>query len=277
MGERSDDEVPLQGGVANAGAVVRVGDHVLRPSNPHTPAVHRFLRALRTAGFTGASAPVGVDGDGRERLGFVEGDVAVPPFPAWVQTDEVLVSITELLAVFHRASALVGVRPDDGPWSDEMADPRGGTVVCHNDVCLENVVLRDGRAVALLDFDFCAPGRPVHDLAQFARMCVPIDDDINAERLGWRSPDRPGRLRLVADNYGLDPAGRSELLAVVDDTMARAGEFVQRRVALGDPGFVAMWQQMGGQERFDRRRRWWLDHRPAFARALDLRGQLRRG
>ena len=49
-----------------------------------------------------------------------------------------------------------------------MADPEGGPVVCHNDVCLENVVFRNGEAVALLDFDFAAPGRPVYDLACFA-------------------------------------------------------------------------------------------------------------
>jgi hypothetical protein len=269
MGARPQPEVPLQGGVANAGAVVRVGEHVLRPSNPHTSAVHRFLRALRATGFDGASEPVGVDADGRERLVYVPGEVAVPPFPDWVQTDGALASITELLEAFHRASALVGLN-DDGPWSDEMADPQGGTVVCHNDVCLENVVFCDGRAVALLDFDFCAPGRPVYDLAQFARMCVPIDDDVNAERLGWRAPDRPRRLRLVADTYGLDSGGRSELLAVLDDSMARAGEFVRRRVEAGDPNFVAMWQQMGGQERFDRRRRWWLADRPAFVEALGL-------
>lgn len=268
MGERSDHEVPLAGGVANAGAVVRVGAHVLRPSNPHTPAVHRFLHALRATGFAGASDPVGVDPDGRERLVFIDGQVAVPPFPPWVQTDDALVSVTELLAAFHRAAARVDVALGGDPWSSEMADPQGGTVVCHNDVCLENVVFRDGRAVALLDFDFCAPGRPVYDLAQFARMCVPIDDEVNAERLGWRAPDRPRRLRLVADTYGLDGEGRAELLAVLDESMARAGEFVRRRVEAGDANFVAMWQQMGGQERFDRRRRWWFAERPAFVDAL---------
>ena len=50
-----------------------------------------------------------------------------------------------------------------------MADPDGGSVMCHNDVCLENVVFRDGRAVTLLDFDFAAPGRRSFDLAAFAR------------------------------------------------------------------------------------------------------------
>ena len=52
-------------------------------------------------------------------------------------------------------------------WSDEMRDPDplGDVVICHNDVCPENVVYRDGVAVALLDFDFAAPGRRVYDVA----------------------------------------------------------------------------------------------------------------
>ena len=87
-----------------------------------------------------------------------------------------------------------------------MADPEGGPVVCHNDVCLENVVFRDGEAVALLDFDFAAPGRPVYDLACFARMCVPIDDDENRARFGWHGDDLPrdcgGRRYLRARRRG---------------------------------------------------------------------------
>ena len=85
-----------------------------------------------------------------------------------------------------------------------LADPAGGTVVCHNDVEPSNVVFRDGIAVALLDFEFAAPGRPVYDLAHLARFWVPIDDDFDQARLGWRPADRPARLRLVADAYGLD-------------------------------------------------------------------------
>jgi len=29
-----------------------------------------------------------------------------------------------------------------------------------------------------------------------------------------------------------------------------------------------MWEWMGGQERWDRRKRWWAQERPAFAAAL---------
>jgi hypothetical protein len=262
------DEVPLQGGVANAGAVVRAGAYVLRPSNRHSGSVHAFLRAVRETGFQGSSHPVGVDPDGRERLEFIAGDVPLTPYPPWARSDGALASVAELMARFHRASALATSAVPGGSWSDEMADPTGGPIICHNDVCLENVVFRDGVAVALLDFDFCAPGRPLYDLAQFARMCVPVDDDVNAARLGWVDPDRPSRLRLVADTYGLAATGRAELLDLLDDAMALGGEFVRRRVEAGDPNFVAMWAAMGGQERFDRRRRWWGVARPAFSAAM---------
>jgi len=265
------DEVPLAGGVANAGSVVRVGPHVLRPSNPHTPSIHAFLASLRAAGFDGASQPVGVDPDGRERLELIEGDVPLPPFPAWAQTDAALASIATLMAGLHRASSAFD--PSGHTWSDELADPEGGTlvghdIVCHNDVCLENVVFRDGIAVGLLDFDFAAPGRPVYDLAAFARMCVPIDDDVNARRQGWLAPDKPARLRLVADAYGLIESERPMLLAALDQSIEAGGAFVRRRVEAGDPAFIAMWDAMGGAERFDRRRRWWTDRRDEFVAAL---------
>ena len=148
-------------------------------------------------------------------------------------------------------------------------DPQGGTgddVVCHNDVCLENVVFHDGIAVALLDFDFAAPGRPAYDLAQFARMCVPIDDESRV-RFGWRPADLEARLRLVADAYGLDP-GRDELFAALADGIARGGEFVRRRVEAGDVNFIAMWESMGGMARFDRRREWFATHADRFRDAL---------
>ena len=263
------EEEVLVGGVANAGAVVRVGDLVLRPSNPFTPTIHRFLRELRAAGFAGASLPVGTASDGREELEFIPGDVPVTPFPDWAQTDEVLASISTLMRRFHLASAGIQV---EGEWNTEMADPgplgADRVIVCHNDVCLENVVFRQGEAVALLDFDFAAPGRPLYDLAQFARMCVPVDDPTSAADLGWHETDKPARLRVVADAYGLSERERLEFHAVLGATIDRGGEFVLRRVEAGDRNFIQMWDQIGGMERFDRRRRWWDERAVDFAAAL---------
>jgi hypothetical protein len=259
-------EQQLDGGIANAGQVVRVGPHVLRPSSPHSASIHAFLRAVRRAGFEGAPTPVGVDPDGRERLVFIDGDVPVPPYPGWSQTDTALASVATLLRGLHDAAH--GFDPEGLTWDDSLADPAGGTVVCHNDVCPENVVFRDGLAVALLDFEFAAPGRPVYDVAHLARLCVPIEDEFDQARLGWRPADRPARLRLVADAYGLDRDGRAALLPAMDDAIARVDAAVRRSVAAGDPNAVALWTRTGGGERYDRRRRWWTDHHDEFAAAL---------
>jgi thiamine kinase-like enzyme len=121
--------------------------------------------------------------DGRERLRFIAGDVAVPPFPAWAQSDDALASVSALIRRLHDASR--GLDLSDCTWSDEMADPEGGPVLCHNDVCLENVVFRDGAAVGLLDFDFVAPGRAVWDLARFATVCVPLATSCSQSLIAW--------------------------------------------------------------------------------------------
>src|SRR5450755_2337565 len=231
--DTEDVDENLVGGIANAGEVVRSGEFVLLPTNPYSATIHGFLKALRGTGFQGASLPVEIGNDFRERLIYIEGDVPVPPFPAWAQSDKALASITRLIRSFHAASRRVVIPP--GSWSDEMADPEGGPIICHNDICLENVVFRGGEAVGLLDFDFAAPGRPIYDLAALALMCVPIDDDLSAERKGWALVDRPTRLRLVAAIYGLNDSGRAQLLDHLDRLVQRGGVFVQRRVTEGDP------------------------------------------
>jgi hypothetical protein len=260
------DEQPLEGGIANAGEVVRIGPHVLRPWSPHSGSIHAFLRAVRAAGFEGAPMPVGIDEDGRERLVFIEGDVPRLPYPEWSQSDVTLASIAQLLHGMHDAAR--GFEARGMSWDDRLADPTGGTLVCHNDVELSNVVFRDGIAVALLDFELAAPGRPIYDLAQLARLCVPIEDDFDQARMGWRPAERPARLRVVADAYGLDRDSRPELLSALDDAIDRIETTARRRIDTADPNAVAMLKSTGGIEKYDRRRRWWTDHHDEFAAAL---------
>jgi hypothetical protein len=267
---RPDDDVEvLAGGVGNAGAVMRVGGHVLRPTSAHSPAIHALLGHLEAVGFEGAPRVLGVEPDGRERLGFIPGDVPIPPFPTWSLTDAVLASTAALLRRFHDAT--VGfAAPPGATWSTEMADPDPGDdpVLCHDDVCPENVVFRDGHAVALLDFEFAAPGRRTWDLAALARMCVPVDTDEDAARLGRGGLDPVARLRVVADAYGLEGDDRTDLVDALAAQVATGGEFVRRRVEAGEAAFVAMWEAMGGQARYDRRAAWFERTRPAFLAAL---------
>lgn len=263
--EQPPREEVLHGGVANAGLVVRIGDETHRPAGVQSPTVHGLLAHVRAAGFDGVPEPLGISA-GRERLRFVPGDVPTPPFADWSQSDAALASTAALLRRFHDAT--VGfVAPADAGWDRELADPQGGDVICHNDVCPENVVYRAGEAVALLDFDFAAPGRRVFDLASLARMCVPIDTDADAARTGRRGLDPFTRLRVAADGYGLT-TDRAELVDTLADQMRGGGAFVQRRVDAGDPAFTEMWNQMGGAERYRRRERWFTSNRQRFVDAL---------
>ncbi|RFC70063.1 phosphotransferase [Streptomyces sp. AcE210] len=266
------DSHELPGGMMNAGAVVRRGEVVERPAPPNVRALHAYLRALRRHGFDAAPVPVGVRADGREQLEFITGDVAAPPFPRWAMSETALRSVGGLLRRLHEASA--GVRVDvSAGWAGELADPEGGTMLCHNDVCPENVVFRDGRAVALIDFDQAAPGRPVWDVALTAGYWVPMLDPESAAPLypiPGTSPasDAPARLRLLADSYGLSPRERAELPEVVEQAAEVCRAFVARRVAEGNPAYVQALRDRGGWERWDRIQAWLTARREAFRGAL---------
>lgn len=257
----------LAGGMANAGGVFRRGGLVDRPASRNAAGVHAYLAALRERGFDGAPLGVALDGDGREQLTYVEGEVALPPFPAQVMTDGVLCSVGRLLRRLHDAGA--GVEFDPGAdWDRALADPLGGPVLCHNDVCPENVVFRDGEAVALIDFDLAAPGRPLWDVATVARYWVPMLDPVSAAVQYPGGLHQTRRLRLLADAYGLTPAERAELPAVIEQATAAGRAFVERRVAAGDPAYVAALERHGGWARWDRMQGWLVAHRGAYAAAL---------
>ena len=98
-------EQPLAGGIANLGKVVRVGDTVRRPASTFTDAIFALFEHLHDVGFDGVPRPLGRDDRGREVLSFIEGDVPIPPFPAWSMSDAALASVARLQRRFHEAAA----------------------------------------------------------------------------------------------------------------------------------------------------------------------------
>jgi aminoglycoside phosphotransferase (APT) family kinase protein len=156
--------------------------------------------------------PNGRDEEGRETFEWIEGDVPVPPYPAWSLTDEALASVGRMLRRYH--DAVRSFAPASAvAWSDELADPCGGPTVCHNDASPENVVFRDGEAVALLDFDLAARGRPVWDLANTARMWIPLRPP---ELAGERAHLDPlHRLAVLAAGYSLDDRDHQPLVDAI--------------------------------------------------------------
>jgi hypothetical protein len=257
-------EEPLAGGMGNRGEVLRVGDTVRRPVGDHSPAVSLLLEHLAADGFP-APVPSGRDEEGRERFGWIEGDVPVPPYPGWSLTDEALASVGSLLRRYHDAICSFSP-PHHLHWSNELADPNGGPIICHNDVCPENVVFRDGEAIALLDFDLASPGRPVWDLAHTARMWIPLRPP---ELAGERSHLDPlHRLAVLAAGYGLDSVEHQSLVEAIVISKRLGTRFVERRVRAGEPAFVEAWKQRGGNAGDDRLIAWLDENRQAFLRAL---------
>src|ERR1700722_9427070 len=154
-GDRLPGGQPLSGGTAHRGRVVRVGDTVVRPAAPCWPATHALLRHLAAAGFSGAPRVL-TAGPVTETLTYIAGGAAVPPLTADVLTDGALVSVADLLRRYHGAAA--SFDPSGFAWPRPVPARYRAGLVSHNDVYPANVVFRDGRAVALIDFDLAGPG-----------------------------------------------------------------------------------------------------------------------
>lgn len=263
----SVDETVLVGGVANQGSVVRLGDTVRRPQGRHSRAVAELLRHLELVGFEGVPRSLGTDDRDREVLSWIPGEVPLPPFPDWAMSDEGLISVARLLRGYHDAVDGFMTCNSGFAWSTELADPAGGSVLCHNDICPENVVFRDDRAVALLDFDYVSPGRRVWDVVATAAMWAPL------EAPDWRKTHPPGldavsRTALFADAYGLDEHGRLAFFEVLTQRREVGRSFVTRHLRAGEASFIEMVKQFGGRERWAATDRWLDDEKHRFTAAL---------
>jgi hypothetical protein len=238
-------EVPLVGGDVNVGenVVVRVGDTVRRPQSDRATAVHALLLHFEAVGFDGAPRFLGIDERGREVLSYVEGEPALAPVPA---ADDVLVELGRLLRRMHDAQAGFEL-PDEVRWPDLPVEPTAESVVCHNDLFWPNVVFRDGRPVALIDWDLAAPAPPLYDLASAANHWAPLRPDDEAPEWGLPTEKRGPRLVLLCDAYGLEPRDRVALL----DVVAHLNElgYEAHRVLGGverRPGWKEMWDAGSG-------------------------------
>jgi hypothetical protein len=86
--------------------------------------------------------------------------------------------------------------------------------------------------VAFLDWDLAAP--PVRDLAHAAWQFVPLSDDRGCASNGWtRPPDRPHRLRILCDGYGLPRADRTGFSGAVAERVDATASGIERLAAEG--------------------------------------------
>lgn len=258
-------EERLVGGMHPDDAPVRVGDTVRRPAGSSGAAVRDLLLHLEAVGFDGAPRYLGTDERGREVLSWVDGDVPLPPYPAWSMTDRALADLGRLVRRFHEATATF--RGSASDWATDWADPAGGPVICHDDLFPENVVFRDGRIVALIDFAMAAPGRPLWDVAIAAEVWGPLGDPLRRDR---HPVDLDGiaRLGVLARGYGLDPGRAEELVGVVVEERTAATANIRAEIAAGNASWMRIFTESGGDERVAADDAWIARHRGALIRSI---------
>ena len=196
-----------------------------------------------------------MDDRGREMLSFLPGTPVVPPYPDWALTDEALVSVAHLLRAYHRAVSTFDPAPHVWPPSPPAAFVEG--LVSHNDLNLDNVVFRDGRAVALIDFDLASPGSRLWDVACAARLWAPLrpDSAIDDDRRGRAL----ARFRLFVDSYGLPARDRPRVVEAVRENHGWFRTLIRTHAEEGHAVFAEHWNP----EARERARRYgeWFDAR----------------
>lgn len=255
------DDGPLFGGTANRGRVVKIGDTVHRPAGPYSEAVHALLSHLAARGFAGAPAVVSRD-DRTEILTYIPGTAANEPIPEWALSDDALASVAHLIRDYHRHAA--AFRPSPLGWQRPIPAQWQGPLVTHNDVHPANVIFRNARAVALIDFDLAAPGCAAWELAVAACFWVPLLDgrDVADSRRGRTV----ARLRLLLDSYEAGPELRRDVLTATTQANEWISGIIQDAAAQGHPAFGKLWDQRADQ--YDRSREWLRIQHDELARAI---------
>ena len=239
-----EQEQPLAGG--GMAPVVRAGRTVRRRAGPWTPAVHALLRYLEEAGFDATPRALGVDDQGREVLSYVEGADGhrLGRTHAEVHGDDALAAVAHLIRRYHDLAAGF-VPPARARWQFMAGAPREG-IVCHNDLGPVNTIYREGRPVALIDWDFAAPCPPAWDLAYAAWRYVPLYPDEDCERMGYPILPRGPRLRLFLDAYGLEErAGFLELIRARQQSLY---DTVRLGAEAGDEEYARIWAETRGEQ-----------------------------
>lgn len=161
-----EEDTVLEGGMMNS--PVKKGNVVIRPCTASSATIHRLLRHARSRGLTWVPEPIALD-DTSETLSFIEGEVP-HSMPSWIWNDATLINIARRMRQWHDATE--DFSDPEAVWSFDTGEKQ--EVICHNDFAPYNCVYKNQTFEGLIDFDLCAPGTRLWDIAYTTYRFIPI-------------------------------------------------------------------------------------------------------
>jgi len=220
--------------------VVRAGDTVRRQPKPWSNEVQKLLAHVRSRGFLLVPEPLGFDEQGREVLGYIEGETSatVTPWPGALWSDELLTDVGKTVAAYHRAVADF-VPSDLVQWQYRPRALLPGEIICHHDFAPYNAVFKGGQLLGMVDWEGAGPGTIQEEIAFLAWQWVPLSSSEHEVNDGSEPKvDQVTRLRLLLDSYGYED--RVGLIDAVIERVEISRSGIEERAAAGGLPYVAL-------------------------------------
>ena len=251
-------------GLGSANRVWRVGDTIRRSRWPSSNTTASLLRHLEHKGFRYSPRYLGIDGLDRDVLSLLPGTPM-----ATLRGDDQLVQVAGLLREFHEATADF-TAPSGAVWQveSEPAAPGGGRII-HRDVAAWNLLETGSLITGLVDWDLAGPGRLIEDFAYVAWHFTPLHPEPMGDgSSGPSGADRPRRLRLLADAYGLTADERQTVLSEVASVEVRQAARIADGALTGHKVAARLWRAGRFTENTGRSLSWLAEHRESLTLAL---------
>ncbi len=167
----NNEEIKLEGGNMNA-PVLKDG-RICKERTPASENIHALLCHVRAKSIDWVPESFGIDEAANKHVfSYVEGEVP-HDIPSWIWDESILIDVAQRLCAWHNAAA--DFVPHNDRWL--LACEGGADTICHNDFAPYNWVFRDRSFAGLIDFDTCAPGSRLWDIAYTAYRIVPLLPD----------------------------------------------------------------------------------------------------
>ncbi len=204
---------------------------VHRTAGAWTPSVHVLLKHLRSQGFMQAPEALGFDGEGKEILSYIKGEVGHDPLSLAARSEKALRSAAKLLRRYHDATVTF-VAEHQGEW--QLPDHPPIEVICHGDFAPYNCVFKKDEVIGIIDFDTAHPGSRLWDIAYTVYRFAPLMLPSHLASFGAQA-EQVERAKIFCQEYGLTDL--SQLIPTIIERLQTLVRFMENQAKAGNAVF----------------------------------------